>query len=421
MANFKFRPPVREHGPPLGSLDAADLGYLPRYSNREDYVSLMEGHVAPLSAASGQGRTLVKTYMLETARNGRTIRSLPEAFPEGVSLEEVDDSLFRVRDVKEHQGKIVGLLEKLDDRYPVFYTIMQAKHSDRWIHNNVDKTPWLDRIWLSSPILSEIWDQVKTTHHPSRYVRLGFEYEAKFETSNGFFSSDNNEDDEDEDEITIEESRKSKANFTEKIQDFDKILSDLIEIYDPLNSLVQLQMPAQGKGGHLLNYDGKVTNRSDSFVEHRGVVRAVMKLYNRVTVKAEEKLWFKTSPVGGGGFRLDGELVYIKFSDQLSQETFDRFVKYGLQDRNSMLRIGGYIHRRGPTKIHMSAIDHHLWQPFSMDVTSSNIIMLLPEGTCGNTIHRFVTNIQRYVTPKIQVWLGSEPYEEAVHTARKER
>lgn len=414
MANFNRRPPVREHRPLSEGLDAADLGYLPRYSNREDYVGLMEGHVAPLSAASGQGRTLVKTYMLETARDGRTIRSLPEAFPEGVFLEEVDDSLFRVRDAKEHQGEIVGLLEKLDDRHPVFYTTMQARYSDRWIRNNVDKTPWLDRIWLSSPILSEIWDQVKTTHHPSRYVRLGFEYEAKFETPNGFFSSDN---DEDEDEITIEERRKFKANFTEKIQDFDKTLSDLIEIYDPFNSLVQLQMPAQGKGGHLLNYDGKVTNRSDSFVEHRGVVRAVMKLYNRVTVKAEEKLWFKTSPVGGGGFRLDGELVYIKFSDQLSQETFDRFVKYGLQHRNSMLRIGGYIHRRGPTKIHMSAIDHHLWQPFSMDVTSSNIIMLLPEGTCGNTIHRFVTNIQRYITPKIQVWLGSEPYEEAVHTA----
>lgn len=418
MASSKFRPPVHEFRSPSEGLDATNLGYLPRYSSREDYVSLMEGHVAPLSAGSEPGRTLVKTYMLETARNGRTVRSLPEAFPEGVSLEKVDDSLFRVNDAKEHKGKIVGLLERLDDRHPVFYTTMQAKHSDRWIRNNVDKTPWLDRVWLSSPILSEIWDQVKTTHHPNRYVRLGFEYEAKFEIPNGLLNSEDDEDN--EDEITIDERRKSKANFTEKIQNFDKTLSDLIEIYDPLNSLVQLQMPAQGRGGHLLNYDGKVTNRSDSFAEHRGIVSAVMKLYNRVTVKAEENLWFKTSPVGDSGFRLDGAPVYIQFNDQLSQETFDRFVTYGLQHRNSMLRIGGYIHRRGPTKIHMSAIDRHLWQPFSMEVTNSHIIMLLPKGTCGNTIHRLITNIQRYITPKIRVWLGSESYEEAVHVARKE-
>ena len=114
MESLEFlRMPAHEHGPPSGSLDATDLGYLPRYSNREDYVGLMEGHVAPLSAASGQGRTRVKTYMLETARDGRTIRSLPEAFPEGVSLEEVDDSLFRVRDAKEHQGENCGFAGKV--------------------------------------------------------------------------------------------------------------------------------------------------------------------------------------------------------------------------------------------------------------------------------------------------------------------
>ena len=398
-------------------------GYLPALASREDYVGLLEGHAAPLADGSAYfepGRTLVKSYMLETARNGRTLRDLPESFPKGVSLEVVDDSLFRVHDAKEHRGQVVGLLERLNERHPVFYTTLQAKDSDRWIRNNVDQTPWLDRIWLSSPILSEIWDQVRNTHSPNRYVRLGFEHEAKYEMPDGSFEFDDNLFEiEDETGSTVHDRRKSKVNLTEKIDELNKVLPEWTNIYNPLHSLVQFQIPARGKGGHLLNYDGKSTNRSGFFVEHRSTVKAVVKLYKRVTDSVEEKLWFKTSPVGDSGFRLDGEPVYIQFENPLSQQTLDRLVNYGLQHRSSLLRIGGYLHRRGPTKIHMSAIDRHLWQPFSMEVTSHHIILILPEGTCGNTIHRLVTNIQRYIAPKIKVWLGSEPYEEAVHVARK--
>ena len=400
-------------------------GYLPALATREEYVDLLEGQAAPLadgSACFELGRTFVKAYMLETARKGRTVRELLEAFPEGVSLERVDDSLFRVHDAKEHEGRIVGLLENMEERYPVFYTTMQSKSSDRWVRNNVDKSPWLDRVWLSSYILSEIWDQVRIAHNPERYVRLGFEHEAKYEIPEGLFIEHNEDLDETEDEIgsTIFARRRSKVNLTERIGELNKTLPDLLELYNPFHSLVQLQIPAQGRGGHLFNCDGKATDRGTSFVEHRAIVSAVVKLYKLVTDKAERKLWFKASPVGNSGFRFDGAPVFIQFDEQLSQETFDRLVDYGFQRETSILRIDGYIHRHGPTKIHMSALDHHLWQHFFLEATSRHIVLLLPDGTCGNTIHRLVTNIQRYIAPKIKVWLGAEPYEEVVQVAGKE-
>ncbi len=104
----------------------------------------------------------------------------------------------------------------------------------------------------------------------------------------------------------------------------------------------------------------------------------------------------------------------IRFSTPLSEETFKRFVRHGLQRRNSRFRIGGYITRRGPTKIHMAAIDRHLWQPFLLEATSKQLLGILPRGTCGNTIHRLVTNIQRYLDPSTDVWLGSENYKDAI-------
>ena len=367
------------------------------------------------------GRTLVKTYMLETVRNELRHRSIHEAFPEEISLEGIDDSLFRVRDHRLHDGHVVGLLEMLDDRHPVFYTTMQSNYSDKWVRQNVDSTPWLDRIWLSSHILSDIWKYVRTFHHPNRYVRLSFEHEARYETDEELLKSAVGDEffGYEDDIEPIKERRKSNLSLNEKIGTLEQVLPDLKNTYDPLNSLIQLQIPARGKGGHLLNYDGKVTNRSSSFIEHRSAINWVVNLYGKVTDNAEEKLWFTTSPVGDSGFRIDGAPLFIEFNEQLSKKTFDNFVNKGLKYRRSKLRIGGYIHHRGNTKIHMAAIDRHLWQPFIMEVTSRYIMALLPRGTCGNTIHRLVTNVQRYIVPNITVWLGEERYENAVNGARE--
>jgi hypothetical protein len=55
-----------------------------------------------------------------------------------------------------------------------------------------------------------------------------------------------------------------------------------------------------------------------------------------------------------------------------------------------------------------------LWQPFLLEATNRQLLALLPRGTCGNTVNRLVTNVQRLIDPDISVWLGSEPYEEVV-------
>ena len=395
-------------------------GYLPALTNRESYMDLLEGYGPVAVDGSGSwetGRTLLKGYMLETARNGRTVRELPEAFPEGVSLEGLDDALFRVHDAKDHGGRIVGLLERLDDRHPVFYTTMQSAHSDRWVRNNVDKSPWLDRVWLSSHMLLELWNRTKKFNSPYRYVRLGFEYDGKFETiTNSILQEKGFTRYEGDDEYYIPERRRSYFHFTDQLYKIEDKLGDLMNAYELLNSLVQLQMPASHKGGHLLYFDGKTTNRSDSFLEHRSKLISIINMYKKATETAEEKLWFGATGVEGGGYRFDGAPVIIQFDEPLSEATFDRFVKYGLKYKNSKLRIGGYPRRLGPTKVHLTAIDYHLWQPFLLEATAHHIMVLLPRGTCGNTVHRLVTYIQRSVSPKVKVWLGSHPYENIVGT-----
>lgn len=58
--------------------------------------------------------------------------------------------------------------------------------------------------------------------------------------------------------------------------------------------------------------------------------------------------------------------------------------------------------------------DRHLWQPINIEMTEKSLVAILPQDTCGNTFHRLVTNIQAYVCPSIEAWLGSEPFQQIV-------
>jgi hypothetical protein len=42
------------------------------------------------------------------------------------------------------------------------------------------------------------------------------------------------------------------------------------------------------------------------------------------------------------------------------------------------------------------------------------VVAILPRGTCGNTFHRLVANIQQFVCPKLEAWIGSKPFKEIV-------
>lgn len=396
-------------------------GYLPQLDSRNAFVDYLEGYTEPTVEELEDGklnRKLLKTYMLETARHESATPSMDSLFPGHVRLHRLDDTLYRVED-SEHEGHVVGLLEVLEERHPVWYTTLDSNVSNRWVRQVVDRNPWLDRLWLSSPILFELWNYVKRMTPAHRYVRLGFEHEAWYEATHGFAEADeedfdNNEPQNDDSVRGLAERRRSRVTLTEQLGVLEEKLPSFRSLYDPMHSLVSLQIPSGNRGGHLLYFDGHATNRSDSFVEHRREIAKVLKLYRTVTEYSEDQLWLETTEVGDDAFTVKGAPVTIRFSQPLHEDTFARFVDLGLKRRTSKLRIGGYITRRGPTKVHVAAIDRHLWQPFLLEATSRQLTAVLPRGTCGNTIHRLVTNVQRWLDPNVEVWLGSEPYETAV-------
>lgn len=68
----------------------------------------------------------------------------------------------------------------------------------------------------------------------------------------------------------------------------------------------------------------------------------------------------------------------------------------------------------GPGKYHVYGMDRHLWQPIFLEMTRHQLVAVVPRGTCGNTIHRLVTNIQRFLDPAAKAFVGDKPYQDMV-------
>lgn len=402
---------------------------LPPLTSRRDFFDYLDGYSVQVADELYERHTtrgLVKTYMLETVRNGQPLPSVQAIFGRlGQELVPVDDDGLMLVVDPARNGPI-ALLEFLNERHPVIYTMLRADEGDRWVRRLVDATPWLDRLWLSARLFQELWSFIQRTVPPHRYTRLTFEYQSLYETGEIVTIDTLDEDNEtaprrsiSAEEERVAERRSSKFTMVERIDTIRQKLPYLQDTYRPLHSITQLRVPGAGRGGHDFYFDGKVTNRSDSFADHRQAVEFVLGIYRQVTEAAEEMLWVSTEQAGANesGFSLKGAPVYLEFSEPLELATFDRWISSTFSHKRNRFRLGGHPIPLGPGKVQVYGIDRHLWQPVSLEITRRHMVAVLPEGTCGNTIHRLVTNVQRFVDPAVDAWVGDRPYSEIVDEA----
>jgi hypothetical protein len=397
--------------------------FLPVMPTRQDYFDFLDGHSIKTGEELYQrrlGRGLIKTYMLETSA-GDGGPDLNQLFRHaGLLLTSIDhDGLYLVNDPA--QGGPVALLEPLEERHPVMYTLLDSKRSDPWVRRLVQGSPWLDRLWLSAPMFGKLWDYVKASSNPRRYTKLSFEYEARYEVgevpdqflqteetvgSEDVVSSDDDADD-------VEQFRRtSRFTMVDRVEAVASKLPALQDTYRPLLSTTQLRVPASGRGGHDFYFDGKVTNRADSFLDHRQAVALVLRMYRNATEAAEEALWVSLQDAS----RPNGSPVFIEFAEELDVALFNRWVESTFE-RGNRFRLSGKPIRLSPKKVHVYGVDRHLWQPILLELTTDHVMAFLPQGTCGNTVHRLVTNLQRFVDPGVRAWIGDREYASVVASA----
>lgn len=413
------RPDEREGGEPLPIADRDQP--MPLLESRDAYVEHLENESAGAEPTGARLRkNLVKSYVIETARHHHEAPNAAETFAATVDVraEPIDGGdLYRMRNA---QGEVLAVMEGVDTRFPVLHSTMLTQPLDSMVKSAVSSSPWLDHVWLPGRFFDSLWQWTKGTADPRRLAKLKFAYTAHYEDAEGML--DTAEDDgefpdegADAGDEGVREVRRSQFEVADRVGVLDQRLNKMRNIYNPLQSTVRIKIPSGVAGGHEVYDYGKVTNRSVSFSEQQKTVRLIIDLYRRVTEDAEDKLWYASEEeLPSGGARLTGRPVLLRYLEPLDLHTLHTWAERTFGNRRNRFRLGGHPIWSGPdrTRLHVYGIDRHLWQPISLEATRDHILALLPAGTCGNTVNRLVTNVQQYLSPSVDTWIGEFPYAE---------
>jgi len=397
-------------------------------TTREQAMDFLEGYSADRKRELDGARTtagLVKSYLLETVPQGSVQPDLVRVFRSvGVRVDQIDGDMAKVWDPVEE--RYVGLLEELLPRHPVLYSNEGVEFTDRWVGRLVNATPFLDRVWLSGWTFGRLWDKVVQINPGRRYGRLAFRHQSYFEVD----AEEPEEEDEEEGEAPdesqaekVRERRDSRFTVVDRLDQLREKLPVLQDTYHPLYSISLLRFPAVGRGGHDFYYNGKVTNRSESFADHRAHLLYVLKIYKQATEAAEQRAWYAPAEEApASGFTaLGGAPIVMRFSQELSLQVFEQWIASTFRHKRNRFRLWGTPIPLGPRKVHVYGADRHLWQPIFLEITTRGLVAVLPKGTCGNTIHRLVTNVQHLVDPAVRVWVGDRKYEDFVRSAAEQQ
>ncbi len=365
---------------------------------------------------------LIKSYVLETSAhssNGNTLASFKNL---GWQLSPLgDDEEFHYLRIG---GVDFGYLETFSPRYFFVHTFQETEKADNTIRK-VTSLPDFDFLWLAGDYLSTLWQTLILPHMPERLVSFRFEHEARFENPNAPFGDatsteepSENEDSRKLDAEEITERPVSASTITEQARRLGRFLPDLQAAHPPFKAIKMLRMPATAtRGGYDFWSWGKITYRAPSFREGRGQTRTITQVYQQATQHIERMLWLYTDKISNGdehGGVVHGAPLILEFERELDSATFKSLIDVTFERGDGPLRLWGNPIWLGEDKAHVYGVDLHLWQRLYMELTPQRIVALLPKGTCGNTVHRLMTNIQRYVDPSVKLWIGDILYSDLI-------
>jgi len=344
----------------------------------------------------------------------------------------------------------VGYIERLSGRHLMMHSVLSTEEADMQVGKRVRDSARLDSAWFSGGYLERMWRGIALAGHPHRNTKLKFAHKSEFDeieetTGDGSSrpsqasptpKSDEEREAEQSDAASWTEEQdeqydrairmSSVSEISERSEVLSTILPQLQDIYPPYKAIRMFRFPAPfARGGYDLYSWGKMTYRANSFREGRSLLRVVTGVYERLTRYVERKLWFsmETTEIGEGSSALsfEGAPLTIKFGKPLSEKTFQRFVERTFRRGSGPFKLWGNPISVGSRKFHVYGIDKHLWQKVYLEITPEQMLVILPKGTCGNTAHRLITNVQRYLSPEVEAYVGAESYAELVDAAFEEK
>lgn len=385
------------------------------YKSREELFSYFNKHSAEKKDELDRHKTrspLLKSYIIETS----SVNQKKDFFDEinnHYDSSELKGDIIEIDDNQE-DNKPAAWIESYNSRYFIFYSTRTTDIIENKLMKVIQNSPLLDTLWLADSFYYNFYDYIKSNFNDYRYVKLKMKYDSELKTNiNKNFISEDTPEELIEDLKNIETHK--DFNLSESINNVNKILPKLrkMKYWPAANSISMLRIPAKSGGGIDLYNNGKITNRSRSFIDLHHNIKFLLDNYSYLNKLLEEKSWLKQEKHNfqSSGYTIKGSPVIIEFKESLDLTVFQNFIYKIFQQRNKNFRLWGEPLKISEEKYHIYGLDLHLWKEVFLELTPDLFVLILPEGVCGNTINRFITNIQTFLEPNFDVYIGDESYD----------
>jgi len=383
--------------------DRSDLASVLRESMEASYARFVEGE-----EEDGE-RNLLKSYIVEAhldTSNDRLHGSLQELRRIGRSLNSrvatTDDKSLLV--LSSPKGSVEFYVDVLHERFWLLHTLSRSIHADTFLSHLIRAGPRIDRAWFPSQLL-------EVTTGLGRFEGFGVRFDSTIYRVDESKLAPNDEEDGwdplDSRLISLSlKTRKGARNQLKRLRGAD--------VFPYASALSWVRVRASnGEAGSFaledITYHGKFTARGTSFTDHQHVLGAVREKY-QASVEGLERDASIGAREGEEAHFVSGEPLVFEFSQPIRNmgavipRMFTSAEPY---------RLWGVPRRVNTRMLRVHTVDLHVGQPLTVEVTPKHLVAYLPQGTCGNTITRLYSNVQRTLDPGVKVlgenaWLGPQ-------------
>lgn len=325
-------------------------------------------------------QNILKTYIIET---NIPVIDLPKIYGKNktkIDIKKTEDkTLFRLDFDKSKEIKATFFLDSFNSRFWILHTVGNVHSTDYLMMNLVSPVmSHLDHPWLDKKFLGAI--KLENSDY-TRGIGIQYKYGQVFP-----------QDDE------IGETFTMRAWGSES----DNILNQLEKV-DALNHMLSLTSVGFKKNfeendlrhGTIIediNYQSKFTVKGTSIHEHLQTINFVREKYeNKLNLIEDEFNLFyekhdKTIELSGGP-------IVIEFKREI--EDLKKFLDVVVSAKNPF-RLAGFSQLIRKDLALVAGIDLHNGDKIDLEVTPYWIRIYLKKGSCGNTVLRFLSNLQRY-------------------------
>jgi len=369
-------------------------------------------------------QNLPKSYLVEfhpkhddngchewTAEN--VYKTLKKAAPSyGAYVKRTQDESLIYLSHSEQSHTAEFIIDCFDPRFLVFNTISSATSTDRFIFDRLTQyQPQFDLFWLPVAFLEDVENREKVTGWEAFFDPLldSVEVDKGKDTSNedGISAEGSQIEGEFASEAKIQALKRPRLNIHLEILNALETYKRLKEVPNLLPD-VPLNSVFAERGDENLSYfsrariksNGKITGRGTDFSIYNQIVQGTLESYATLVRALESKYWLKLegqSHEESTGIKLSGEPFCIKFSNEIDVNSLINLM-FGCA---RPFRLMGTPEQIAADYYVIDAIDLHVNQPLSFEISPELLRIYLYEGTCGNTLVRIIKSLQHFVDSRL--------------------